>query len=68
MEKGVEFYGKKDLNGFSYYFHLPNIPLLEKKQISDKIFMHKGVINIFLLLKLVFYRKELYLFIQRALF
>ena len=53
-EKRVEFYGKKDLNGFSYYFHLPNIPLLEKRQISDKIFMHKGVINISFTIKTSF--------------
>lgn len=37
------FYGKNDLLGFSYYYHLPRLTSMERKEISEKITNYKGV-------------------------
>ena len=37
------FYGKKDLLGFSFYYHLPRLTSMERKEISGKITNYKGV-------------------------
>ena len=38
------FYGEKDLNGYSYYYYLPNTLPMKKQEISQKITSNKGVI------------------------
>lgn len=40
------FYGKKDLLGFSFYYHLPRLTSMKRKEISEKITNYKGVYNI----------------------
>ena len=51
------FYGKNNLLGFSYYYHLPRLTPMERKEISEKITNYKGVNNYIFIL----YRKFQYL-------
>lgn len=37
------FFGKKDLLGYTYYYHLPNMLPLERKDLSEKITNFQGV-------------------------
>ena len=38
-----DFFGKTNLNSFSYCFHLPRLDLITKTNISEKILKHGGV-------------------------
>lgn len=37
------FFGKKNLLGYTYYYHLPNMLPLERKDLSEKITNFQGV-------------------------
>lgn len=62
VEKPLEFFGFKNLKGFSYYFYLPSFSLEQKKTFTDLITRHQGVIVL-----LILYRREHYHFTQIVL-
>lgn len=45
--KPIEFFGKKDLKGFSYYMYLPKLPPIYKHDLSQKIHNYQGVYSFF---------------------
>lgn len=53
--KQIEFFGKKNLKGFSYYLYLPKLPSIYKHELRQKIHNYQGVYSfliIFFLRKL----------------
>lgn len=47
--KPIEFFGKKDLKGFSYYMYLPKLPPIYKHDLSQKIHNYQGVYSFFII-------------------